>query len=48
MAFSAATLFILRKRMKGQDESQIYKMKLYPLMPVVFIAAYVFVALSIA
>jgi basic amino acid/polyamine antiporter, APA family len=48
MAFSAATLFILRKRMKGQDDSHIYKMKLYPLMPVVFIAAYVFVAFSIA
>jgi APA family basic amino acid/polyamine antiporter len=48
MAFSAATLFILRKRMKGQDDSHIYKMKLYPLMPIVFIAAYVFVALSIA
>ena len=48
MAFSAATLFILRKRMKGQDDSHIYKMKLYPLMPVVFIAAYVFVAISIA
>jgi len=48
MAFSAATLFILRKRMKGQDDSHIYKMKLYPLMPIVFIAAYVFVAFSIA
>ena len=48
MAFSAATLFILRKRMKGQDDSHIYKMKLYPLMPVVFIAAYAFVAISIA
>jgi APA family basic amino acid/polyamine antiporter len=48
MAFSAATLFILRKRMKGQDDSHMYKMKLYPLMPVIFIAAYVFVAFSIA
>ena len=48
MAFSAATLFILRKRMKGQDDSHIYKMKLYPLMPVLFITAYVFVAMSIA
>jgi len=48
MAFSAATLFILRKKMKGQDDSHIYKMKLYPLMPVVFIAAYIFVAFSIA
>jgi APA family basic amino acid/polyamine antiporter len=48
MAFSAATLFILRKRMKGQDDSHMYKMKLYPLMPIVFIAAYIFVAFSIA
>lgn len=48
MAFSAATIFILRKRMKGQDDSQIYKLKLYPLMPLLFIATYVFVALSIA
>ena len=48
MAFSAATLFILRKRMKGQDDSHMYKMKLYPLMPVLFITAYVFVAMSIA
>jgi APA family basic amino acid/polyamine antiporter len=48
MAFSAATLFILRKRMKGQDESKIYKLPLYPLMPLLFIATYVFVALSIA
>ena len=48
MAFSAATLFILRKRMKGQDDSHIYKLKLYPFMPLLFIATYVFVALSIA
>jgi APA family basic amino acid/polyamine antiporter len=48
MAFSAATLFILRKRMKGQDDSGIYKLKLYPWMPILFIATYVFVALSIA
>lgn len=48
MAFSAATLFILRKRMRGQDDGHIYKMRLYPLMPVVFICAYVFVAMSIA
>jgi APA family basic amino acid/polyamine antiporter len=48
MAFSAATIFILRKRMKGQDDGNIYKMRFYPLMPVVFICAYVFVAMSIA
>lgn len=48
MAFSAATLFILRKRMKGQDDSHIYKQKLYPLMPLLFIGTYVFVAMNIA
>jgi len=48
MAFSAGTLFILRRRMKGQDDSQIYKIRLYPFMPILFIATYVFVALSIA
>jgi APA family basic amino acid/polyamine antiporter len=48
MAFSAATLFILRRRMKGAETAPIYRMRLYPLMPLVFIAAYVFVALSIA
>lgn len=48
MAFSAATIFIFRKRMKGEDDGRIYKMRLYPLMPILFIAAYVFVAFSIA
>jgi APA family basic amino acid/polyamine antiporter len=48
MAFSAATIFILRKRTKHLDGTGIYIMKLYPLMPLVFIAAYIFVAISIA
>lgn len=48
MAFSAATIFILRKRTKHLDGTGIYIMKLYPLMPLIFIAAYVFVAISIA
>ena len=30
------------------DGSDIYKMKLYPLLPLIFIASYLFVALSIA
>ncbi|MFZ1529549.1 MAG: amino acid permease [Ferruginibacter sp.] len=47
MALSAATIFILRKRTRHLDGSGIYKMKLYPLLPVVFIAAYTFVAISI-
>ncbi|HTF27575.1 MAG TPA: APC family permease [Flavitalea sp.] len=48
MAFSAATIFILRKRTKHLDNTGIYKMKLYPLLPLIFIAAYTFVAISIA
>jgi basic amino acid/polyamine antiporter, APA family len=48
MAFSAATIFIIRKRTKHLDTSQIYSMKLFPLMPIVFISAYIFVATSIA
>jgi APA family basic amino acid/polyamine antiporter len=48
MATSAATIFILRKRTRHLDGTGIYKMKLYPLLPLVFIAAYVFVGISIA
>lgn len=47
MVLSAATIFILRKRTAHLDNAGIYKMKLYPLMPVLFIAAYIFVAISI-
>jgi APA family basic amino acid/polyamine antiporter len=47
MATSAATIFILRKRTKHLDGTGIYKMSLYPLMPLVFIAAYIFVGISI-
>lgn len=48
MAFSAATIFILRKRTRHLDNSKIYTMKLFPLMPVVFIGTYLFVGTSIA
>jgi APA family basic amino acid/polyamine antiporter len=47
MATSAATIFILRKRTKELDNTGIYKMKLFPLQPLVFIAAYIFVCTSI-
>jgi len=47
MATSAATIFIIRKRTRHLDGSGIYKMKLYPLMPLIFIAAYIFVGISI-
>lgn len=48
MILSAATIFILRKKTKHLDGTGIYKMKLYPLLPIIFIAAYLFVAISIA
>jgi APA family basic amino acid/polyamine antiporter len=48
MAFSAATIFILRKRTNHLDGTGIYSMKWYPLLPLIFIAAYVFVAINIA
>lgn len=48
MAFSAATIFIIRKRTKHLDKSQIYSMKLFPVLPIIFISAYIFVATSIA
>lgn len=48
MATSVGAIFILRKRTRHLNGSGIYTMKLYPLMPLVFIAAYVFVGISIA
>ncbi len=47
MIFSAATIFYLRKKTAHLDKNTIYTMKLYPLMPLIFIAAYLFVAISI-
>jgi APA family basic amino acid/polyamine antiporter len=48
MATSAATIFILRKRTKHLDGTGIYSMKLYPLLPVIFIITYIFVGTVIA
>jgi APA family basic amino acid/polyamine antiporter len=48
MATSAATIFILRKKTRYLDGTGIYSMKLYPLMPVIFILTYVFVGTVIA
>lgn len=47
MATSAATIFILRKRTRHLDGTGIYKMRLYPFLPVLFILAYAFVCVSI-
>ncbi len=48
MATSAATIFILRKKKAEETGKPIYKMKLYPLMPLIFIATYLLVGISIA
>jgi len=48
MATSAGTIFILRRRAVGQNNTSGYRMKLYPLLPLIFISAYLFVGTSIA
>ncbi|MGC4232356.1 MAG: amino acid permease [Niabella sp.] len=48
MALSAGSIFYFRKKTRHLDGTGIYTMKLYPLLPVIFITAYVFVAISIA
>lgn len=48
MATSAGSIFILRKRTKHLNDTGIYQMKLYPLLPILFIIAYVFVGTVIA
>ena len=46
-ASSAATLFILRRTTAHLDKSNIYRMKWYPVLPVLFISFYLFVGISI-
>jgi APA family basic amino acid/polyamine antiporter len=48
MAASAGTIFKLRKQKVHPVGEELYQMKLYPLLPIIFIAAYSFVAISIA
>ncbi|MBN8836601.1 MAG: APC family permease [Sphingobacteriia bacterium] len=48
MILSSATIFWFRKKTKHLDDSGIYKVKLFPLAPLVFIAAYIFVGISIS
>ena len=48
MATSAGAIFKLRKKTRDRDPREIYVMKGYPVIPILFIAAYIFVGLSIA
>lgn len=47
MVLSAGSIFIIRKRTAYLNDTGIYKMKLYPLLPIIFIAAYTLVGISI-
>ena len=49
MILSVGSIFKLRRdaKRRGTETSGIYRMKLYPLMPLLFIAAYTFVAVSL-
>jgi len=47
MALSAATIFVIRKKTAHLNGTGIYQMKWFPTLPLIFITAYVFVAISI-
>ncbi|MVN90323.1 APC family permease [Mucilaginibacter aquatilis] len=47
LSFGAIAIFILRKRTRELDGTGIYTIKLYPLVPLVFIVVYWFVIISI-
>lgn len=48
MVFSAGSIFKIRRQTSYLNNSGIFMMKLYPLLPLIFIAAYTFVGISIA
>ncbi len=48
MAFSAGSIFKIRKNTSELDGSGIFMMKWYPVLPLIFIASYTFVGISIA
>lgn len=47
MILSAGSIFILRRKTAHLNGTGIYTMKLYPLLPILFILAYLFVAISL-
>ena len=48
MILSSATIFWFRKKTKHLDGTGIYRMRFFPLFPLIFILAYLFVGTSIA
>jgi APA family basic amino acid/polyamine antiporter len=47
MILSAGSIFVIRKRTAHLNGTGIYSMKWYPLQPLIFIAAYTFVGISL-
>ena len=47
MVLSAGSIFIIRKKTAHLNGTGIYSMKLFPLLPLLFMAAYSFVAISL-
>ena len=47
MVLSAGSIFIIRKRTAHLNGTGIYSMKMYPWLPLIFMATYTFVAISI-
>lgn len=48
MATSAATIFILRRQnAMPENATEVYKVPLYPILPIFYILAYVFIAMSV-
>jgi APA family basic amino acid/polyamine antiporter len=47
MVLSAGSIFIIRKRTAHLNGTGIYSMKLYPLLPIIFMVTYSFVAISL-
>ncbi|OOQ60074.1 APC family permease [Mucilaginibacter pedocola] len=47
VSVAAIAIFILRKKTRGQDIKDIYTIKWYPLVPLVFILSYWFVTINI-
>lgn len=48
MALSVASIFYIRKKTSHLNGKGIYSMKLYPWLPIIFIANYIFIAIVIA
>ena len=47
LSTAAVSIFILRRKTKHLNDTGIYSMKLYPLIPIIFITTYWFVTISI-